>query len=219
MNTVQIEAYRPKNTQPVQFVARVCAKGPGPIWKLHDGAIELESRVAASCLLLPGVGDKVLAVASESGCWILVILERTEGAETNIETDGDLVLRSVSGQIRIDGELGLTLRSAESVQLHSSRFKLSSRAAELLTGKLSWVGNEVSAYFQSGSIVGRLFSSMIDCFSLKSRTASREVTELDEVRAGNVDYRADNAMNLRARTVLAKGEELAKLDGGHIHLG
>jgi hypothetical protein len=219
MSTVQIEAYRTKRVQPVQFVARVCAKGPGAMWKLHDGAVELESRVAASCLLRPGVGDRVLAVASDSGCWILVILERSEGTESSIEADGDLVFRSVSGQVRIEGETGLTLCSPDAVEVQSSRFRLSSRVAEMLTGRLSWIGDEMSANFRSGSVVGRLFSSMVDRFSLKAKTVNREVSELDEVRAGNVDYRADNSMNLRARTVLAKGEELAKIDGGHIHLG
>jgi hypothetical protein len=219
MNTVAINVYRDQSSEPVQFMATVSAVEPEGGWRLRTSDGALVSRVAASCLLTPEPSDQVLAVQRGEDCWILAVLERSRSSAARIETDGDLHLHSRSGTIEIDGQNGIGLVSSGEVGIRSGRFRLATRMANMLSEKLDWVAGEVSANFRRGAFVGGLFSSVLERLHLKARSAGRDVVELDQIRAGNMDYRAEQTMSLRAENVLTKAEELAKVDGGHIHLG
>ncbi len=188
-------------------------------WVTTGPYFQCKARQASSCLLLPQSGDRVLVFMSGDECWILAVLDRKGTEPLKISSSHDLVLQSVDGSVRVNGRKGVDIESRNRVSVESADFRLSSAFAEVITGKLNWLGQQVEAHFGAVRLFGRLFESVVERFSRKSRSSFREVEEIDQVRSKHVDYRADGNMCLRGRTVLAKGKDLVKVDGDQIHMG
>jgi len=217
MKAAKLEKF-PDQGPGIQVVAQVeeeCKEG----WCVEGSELKRVARQASSCLLTPRPGDRVLLFALGAECWILAILDREPGSASVLSTAGDLTVQSSGGKVSLDGAEGVGVRSGRSISLDSPEFRLASRVAEVVTGKLSWIGQTLEARFDGVRYVGRLFESVVERFSSRARRSYRDIEEIDQVRSAHIDYRADGNMTLRARNVLAKAKELAKLDGDQIHMG
>lgn len=188
-------------------------------WYL-EGAGESEvARVASSCILAPAVGDRVLALISGHEAWVLAILDRPVTNISTLEFDGDVELRSLSGNVRIEADNELRLKSSGSTFLQGPRLRVSVAVADILTGRLGWIGEVFDVRFGKGNIVSQWVDSVVEKFSLRARNSIKQVEEVDQVRSGQIDYRADKNLSLKARNVLADASQLAKVNGKQIHLG
>lgn len=201
-----------------QVVAEVQGRADGG-WLVNGSSLKGIAKQATSCLLEPEPGDRALVFLLAGQCWILAILERKGSQPLTVSTDRDLVFRSMDGSVEVNGATGVNLQSKSSISMDSPSFRLRSRIAEVVVGKLDWLGQQLDAHVDGVRYVGRLFESVVDRFSRRSRSSFREVDEIDQVRSKHVDYRADGNMCLRGRTVMAKGKDLVKLDGDQIHMG
>lgn len=218
MKAARVEKFPTLSDSGEQVVAEVKGRSDTG-WLVIGPDLKAIAKQASSCLLAPEPGDRVLLFLLAGECWILAILERKGSQALTVSTDRDLVFRSIGGSVEVDGAKGVNVQSKSSISMDSPSFRLSSRIAEVVIEKLSWLGHQLDAHVDGVCYVGRLFESVVGRFSRRSRSSFREVEEIDQVRSKHVDYRADGNMSLRGRNVIAKAKDLVKVDGDQIHMG
>ena len=178
------------------------------------------ARRAASCLLEPEPGDVVLLSGqSVDEAYIIAVLERAGGGPACLTFNGDTVLSVSNGALSLAAEGGMTLSTPGDMTVSSDGLTLRGRQATVLLQRLVAVGQEVSASVGRMKLVGNLLESVVERVRQSARHSLRTVEDLDQVRSGTVDYRADQLMSLRGANVVATARELVKLDGQQIHVG
>ena len=110
MNTAN-QTYPDTLSPPQQSAGRVTHHFPDGTLTVECAERGWHCRRAASCLLVPAVGDAVLLVTVEQGAWVLAILERSSpqqiaelstGSHLRIVSQGELSLSSKN--LRITAE-------------------------------------------------------------------------------------------------------------------
>ena len=92
-------------------------------------------------------------------------------------------------------------------------------SAALCVGAVTAVGREAAWSFGRVRIVSDLIESFADRLLQFARWSQRTVEGIDQVRSGQIDYRAEQLMQLQAQNLVANASNLAKVDGDQIHLG
>ncbi|GAB1577873.1 DUF3540 domain-containing protein [Bordetella petrii] len=172
---------------------------------------------AASCLLMPEPGDKVLVSGDAAGgLYIIAVLEQGAGGRANLRVDGELALSadrlSLTANDRVaiaTDAFSLKARSgaieAADWAVESQRYTLASVELDVAAMTARYTGDQRESYFRSVSeTTGR---------------SARYVTGTDTVKAINLDYAADFIARLSGNTTLINGETLVKADGKQILVG
>ncbi|KAA9003297.1 DUF3540 domain-containing protein [Affinibrenneria salicis] len=175
-----------------------------------DGSLTVECegrgwhcRRAASCVIAAEIGDRVLIASTDEQVWLLAVLERAathQPAQLNVA--GDLRISS-------NGELSLsspTLRvTAEEGDCHISQMKYS--------------GESVSAWVSLSRIVGKRAESVWHTVTQISHHLLRKTTQTEQVRAGQLDMKAEDYARLHAENTLITSKAITKVDSEQIHMG
>ena len=180
---------------------------------------DVEAKRAASCLIVPAVGDSVLLVSTERGAFVTAVLEREPGAKSTIALDGDLELRLEKGRFAVAAQEGVDLVSGKDVSVVASGLRVNAVEGNVVLQRLSFLGGAVRAELEKLKLVASTFDATLERLSQKVKRSYRSVEELDQVRAGSIDYTAKSVMSLHAENALVTAEELVKVDGEQIHLG
>ncbi len=164
---------------------------------------EANARRAVSCLLAPLPRDEVLLAGTPDGrLFVLAVLERADRASTEI---------SVPGELR--------LRAEESVSIASAKFSVRAAEGRMVFGSLAALAGSLLAQVESARFVAESVESICQRLFQTAKRCYRKVAELDQLRAGRVDYRAEQEICLRGENVLAGARKLVKVDGEQIHIG
>lgn len=180
-------------------------QGTGERYLLRSGAAgTVRARCAASCLLVPAVGDTValLRIAPDE-LWIVAVLERSGAAGQVVRFHGDTRIEVKNGALHLD---------ADELHAKSSRVSVLADSAELSAGKLRLVGTAIN-------VVGSALSSFFDRVSHFSRFHLRTTEGIDRVQATHLEYEASQLLRMQAEHTLINGEKLVKARGGQIHFG
>ena len=60
---------------------------------------------------------------------------------------------------------------------------------------------------------------MLDRLSVLTRSSFRLTEEVEQVRAGQIDYQAEETLRLHAKNTLVSSKGLVKVDAEQIHMG
>src|SRR5689334_9644156 len=89
----------------------------GELLELAAPSGQIVARRAASCLLVPNVGDRVLCVIEERGdAFVLAVLERADESRATLAVDGAVTLRTKE-KLSLVGEKGVDVVGAETVRI------------------------------------------------------------------------------------------------------
>ncbi len=192
----------------------------GGLWQIQsdDGVVRLAT-VAHSCLVTPEPGDRVSALCAGSDCWILAILERDDSRDLKLRFAGDVEIECPSGSLSVRAAEALDLGSDRLVSIHGPVIRFSTALAEHFCKAASWVGERLETTFERIRTVTRRMDTVADQHHQSARTFIRKTEQMDRVQAGQLDLRARNAMTLRGEHILAKADELGKIDADQIQLG
>jgi hypothetical protein len=194
-----------------QLVVRVGERG---------ATTEYEARRAVSCLLDPVLGDHVLlALLGDGSAFVLAVLERTEEGPATASLDRDLTLRVPGGALNLVAKDGIGIVSTGDVSITSAGVAVTAAEGTFSIDRLAVLGRQLLAEVANAKVVAGAVDTVLDRWVQKVKRAYRHVEEIDQVRAGRVDYAADKSMHLHAENALVTAEELVKFDGEHIHLG
>jgi hypothetical protein len=175
---------------------------------------DLPARRAASCLLAPAVGDRVLLAVEERGdAFVLAILEQRDPGAAVLSVEGDLTLRSVRGKVAVAAQEGIDLVTGAAARIMASAVDV--EAVETL----SVLGGAVKA--ELGKV--KMYAATLDAFfervSQRAKRSFRTVEELDQVRAQHIDYAASANVQIRGENALVTAHDLAKINGDQVHIG
>lgn len=169
-----------------------------------------QASLAPSCLLRPGAGDKVWWVGNVSeGFFVTAVLERAD-APAIVQLPNQTTLRADRGEIRFQAER--LSWSARTLLMEADEAALQIGKVAAVTPNVSWTVG-----------VLRLTADLVESFAERliqfSRWSQRMVDGPDMVRSRQIDYRAEQVMQLQAENLIANAENLFKADGEQIHLG
>jgi hypothetical protein len=208
----------------------------GRFFVVRTGSGDLRAKRAASCLLLPEVGDGVLVATFQRGafhqvrrpgapnvnpgaCYVLAVLEREEGAAGTITSEGDLTVKLPGGRFEVAAQDGVGITSGKDVSVASGAVDIKAATASVLLGGLTILTEVLTAEIGKGKILAGALDSVLDRITQRVKMSYRFVEEVDLVKARQIDYTAQKCMRLHAENTMMTADELVKLDGEQIHVG
>jgi hypothetical protein len=217
---MRLIASKQENKVEIYHVSGYVIEALEQTWVLQVDDDLIEARRALSCLVEPEPGDRVLAAVSTDGeAFLLAVLERPETSDIHIRVEGDLKLGAASGRISVSSAQGMDFLTPNDIAMTATDMELNAKQASVSFATLSYLGQQALAQLQKVKLVGGLWESVMEHVFQRTRTSHRIVDDMEQLRSGQLDYRASKNMNLRGKNTLMTAEELVKVDGGQIHLG
>ena len=140
----------------------------------------------------------------------IVVAATVEHANASDMRDRDIALARFNANGMIDTTFGM----GGVVTLD-----LSAGDGRVAVERFTCVGDRVEFDVDDARVRGLRLDLSLDRVSSRVNRAFRVVTEIDQLRAGQVDHSAETVMHLRAKNTVLTAEELVKVDGEQIHLG
>jgi Protein of unknown function (DUF3540) len=167
------------------------------------GGERLHCPRAASCLLQPSVGDTVLVAGPRRDqAYLIAVITQADPAQARLAVDGVL-----------------TLQAGTRLELAAPELDLQARKARLEIGEMDYRGGEVRITTLVARFVGRTCETVLDRLSVLTRSSFRLTEEVEQVRAGQIDYQAEETLRLHAKNTLVSSKGLVKVDAEQIHMG
>lgn len=158
---------------------------------------------AASCLLQPSVGDTVLVAGPRRDqAYLIAVITQADPAQARLAVDGVL-----------------TLQAGTRLELAAPELDLQARKAQVEIGEMDYRGSEVRITTLIARFVGRTCETVLDRLSVLTRSSFRLTEEVEQVRAGQIDYQAEETLRLHAKNTLVSSKGLVKVDAEQIHMG
>jgi hypothetical protein len=179
--------------------------------------LDVTARRAASCLLTPEPGDRVLVVLLADP-YILAVLDRDDTQPARLRFDGDVRLDS-AGELELGAARGVLLRTPRVLALLAGKLRAETPAAEIVVDCLTAVGRRAQAHFEGLGVVAQTCDLVLDRLASHLKRAYRSVEEYDQLRARHIDYRAEQVAQLKGETTLVTASQVAKIDGAQVHIG
>jgi hypothetical protein len=161
----------------------------------------------------------LLVTDTEGDDFVLAVLVRAGlgGAQLTLPADTDM--QTQGGTLKISGRDGLALQSAHQVSVLAPQLQVSALQGDVTIHHLSIVGEAWRSCIDTVKTVGRSFDSVLERCHARVSRSYRQVEELDQVKAGQIDYQADTSLQLHGKYALVTAQELVKMDADQIHLG
>jgi hypothetical protein len=193
---------------------------PGGIYSVESEGRVLRCLRAASCLLRPEIGDTVLVNGpDEHRLYLTAVAEQADAGRARLDVEGDLTLASRRGVVSIESPTALRLHAGEVATLDGPLLRIDADEARMQVGRLDYRGNEARAAVFDMRVIGRVYEAVVDRLVHLSKSAFRMTEGIDQVQAGQVDYRADEMMRLHGKNTVITARDLVKADAKQIHMG
>ncbi|HEY3818373.1 MAG TPA: DUF3540 domain-containing protein [Polyangiaceae bacterium] len=180
----------------VQMLPREVEEELGVVLELDGRRVRVATRsgerwaeLAASCLLLPSTGDRVLVVRGGDEAYVLAVLRQRHDGEARLVFDGDVSIEAKEGRLR------------------------------LAFSALDLVGRAITSKTKSMRLVAETFDTVAGRIYQRAVNFLRRTDELDRVEAKNIDRRAEHLLHLHAENAVTSAEHLVKIDGSQVHVG
>lgn len=211
----------PAAIPPTLEYGEVVAVADNRVTVMIDGE-EYQAKVAASCLLRPSPGDRVLvSLAGADASFLLAVLERGRVSDNGAEISlaGDVTLNVRNGSLRMNADNGIHLATHHDLSLVAKRVELNAGEGRACLENVSFTGKILDCSFESiRRMAGKceeLFGNLIQ----KCGRSTRMVEEHEEVQAGSMRHAVDGTMTMLSRNMIQMAEENVRIDAEKIHLG
>jgi len=213
-------APRPAAGGVVNALGIVTAILPGGIHSVSSEGRTLRCLRAASCLLRPEIGDTVLVSGpDEQRLYLTAVAEQADAGTAHIDVRGDLTLASERGAISVHSATELHLQGQEGLRMDTAQWRVNAQAAECQVGHMAYQGVEARATVLNMRIIGRVYEAIVDRLVHLSKSAFRMTEGVDQVQAGQIDYKASEMARVHGRNTVVTAKDLIKADAKQIHMG
>ena len=198
----------------------------GVVRALSEDGIEVEiagesftAERAVSCLVRPEPGDEVLLVVPAIGpLYVLAVLRRDAHDPLRIGAE-DRELSLHARAVRITGATSVDLAAGSDLRMTARAVELRGCTAGVFFEKVEFVSRRVLSEVERARTAFGVLEGVVDRLTQRIGRSYRYVEDLDLTRAGQIDLRAERALNMRGRHTVITAEQLVKVDGEQIHLG
>lgn len=178
------------------------------------------ARRASSCLLEPMPGDRVLVAHDDAGVvYVLAILARDGSAAHTVVFPGDAQIIAPLGRIGVSARDGVELASPQSVSVVSASLAVQATEASVTIERAEYTGSWLNTCVQRIKLVATSLDAVMDRWTQQVRQSLRRVDELEQVKAGQIDYAARDTLALHGSNALVTAKKLVKVDSEQIHIG
>jgi hypothetical protein len=179
--------------------------GDSEVQAVAEGGVLLEhgefAKLAPGCLVRPEPGDHVVALRA-GGAWVTCVLTRHSDAPVCLLAAGDM-------EIAAPGTLTL---KAGTLNVNASK-------AHLWLDELAHFGRMVTAHLASTKIFGGVLETVAERVLLRARHSYRVLDELDHVRCGTSDHKAEGVMHIQAENTFVTADNAVRVKASQIHMG
>ncbi len=194
----------------------LCAASGRYLLSAPNGQIDAER--AASCLIEPLTGDRVLVAEADGAAFVLAVLRRDETLPARVELPAGLEVRAPHGRVLLAGEQ-LELAASASAALTTPKIELSALEGKFFVDKLTMLGARLDAEIGKLSAMVDTVDTVADRIRQRCQRYYRFVTGLDQVRAGTIEMKAEGHARVHAYDAVVTADKLVKIDGSQIHMG
>jgi len=178
---------------------------------------DLRARRAVSCLVEPTPNDYVLLGGKTRETYILAILER-ESPNASLSVEGDLDLKA-GNKVRVVAKEGVDVVTAKDINMMAREVGIQASRAKLFANEILAVGTEIVGELANVKLKGTFFDKVFERVSERVQRSFRRVEEIDQLKAKQMDYLAEETLCLRSENMVAVAQDLVKVDGEQIHFG
>jgi hypothetical protein len=203
---------------PTLAEATLVAMGEDQTLLLDNG---VKVRPAASCLLRPEPGDRVLVAQGMDGtAWILAVLARArpETPATLTSAAGFTVLAE-AGPVIIKGAGTVGLVSDDTVLLAGATLSADADQAVLRLGETVVSGEKAEMHVGIVRLVADRLDSFVSHALHRLKTVLRLVEDADRTEAREVHVRASEQLIQRGHVASLTAREDVRIDADRIHIG
>ncbi|NIO08215.1 MAG: DUF3540 domain-containing protein [Deltaproteobacteria bacterium] len=192
----------------------------GRFFAVETGSARVKATKSVSCLIEPLMGDTALISVAPSGrCYILGILERENIGPASLVFEGDVEFKAEEGRFRVAAQEGIDLVSAKGTALVSPELSINSVQADVSIQQLSFFGTFLQGQIERIKLIGQACDSVFERVSQRVRRCYRWVDELDQLKAGQLNYLVKKLMSLRGKYSVLTAQEHVRIDGDKILMG
>lgn len=169
----------------------------------RDGA-RLHAVQAASCLLAPAIGDRVLAYVDRSEAFVLAVLERSS---------------EHAAEIAIPGADKIVLKSENGLELNARKLNITAREVNVITRALSQTGTVLANSFTR--ILETVVDKTIGARTITTRAQARTavVQEVETLSAGTLVQNIENVATQNSEIALVTATQDVRLDAKRVSVG
>ena len=183
-----------------------------------DGVIHA-ARIAFGCLIQPEPGDRVLTSQADGTVWIVSVLERRSDAPPRLWAEGDLGIVSARGDISLMAGRTVDIGAGGSVRAAAPEIDLHAGVARFVLDELIQVGRRVSWYVSKLRSIGETVDIFAEHVLTRAKRSSRFIEESDQMRAGDIDHRAEGTLQFQAEVAFITADTVVRVDADQIHMG
>jgi hypothetical protein len=176
------------------------------------------ARRALGCLVEPEQGDTVLISIQNNQAFILSVLSRSTVSDTTISVPGNLHMQATEGSIDLQSK-SIELNAADSTHISSSKISLDALQADINISRLSYWGTIAECYCEKFKLMGEAMESFFKRVFHHAEHAQRHIDQTELVRCKNLNYEADNMLQLRGKIAHISAPEDIHVHGERVHLG
>jgi hypothetical protein len=168
-----------------------------------DGEL-IDCRQAASCLLAPTIGDRVLLYVDDSEAHILAVLERSSTRQA---------------EIAVPGASNVALRSTERLEVNAPKVSVVAREVSIFARALSQTGEMLTSNFRRilENVVDKTIGARTITTKADARTAI--VRDVDTVNAGTLVQNVDKVATQNSEISLITAKQDVRLDATRVSVG
>ncbi len=178
---------------------------------------EVRARRAVSCLVEPQLHDFVLLGGQGRSVYVLAVLER-ESPDAVIACEGNLDVKT-NERFRVVAKEGVDIVSSKDVNVMANEVGIHASRAKLFASEILAIGSEVLGELANVKLRGTFFDKVYERVSERVQRSFRRVDEIDQLKAKQMDYLAEETLCLRSENMVAVAKDLVKVDGEQIHFG
>jgi Protein of unknown function (DUF3540) len=190
-------------------VLRKLAKGR--IVVLLDGDERTMPR-AASCLLSPEAGDRVLVAGNGPEAYVLAVLERPGPAPAVLTAD-------TPSKAMVLAASQLALRAEEEAEIHAPRMNIKGGRFTIAAETLSFVAKLLTQTLERWQTSAQKVDLVANDIATKAARRVTIVDETDTLEAGVVLQKVEATIVTTARAVVIAATEDLRLDGTRVTVG
>ena len=91
--------------------------------------------------------------------------------------------------------------------------------ARFVLDELLQVGRRANWYVAKLRSVGEMVETFAEHVLTRAKRSSRFIEESDQLRAGDIDHRAEGTLQLHAETAFITADTVVRVDAEQIHMG
>jgi hypothetical protein len=198
--------------------AGIIARNGRDVRIARDGCVSA-ARVAFGCIVQPEPGDRVLTSMADGTIWVTSVLERCSDAPMRLWAEGDVAITSMRGDVSLMAACTINLDAGERARVAAPEIDLHAGVARFVLDELVQVGRKVSLLVGKIRQVGEMVETFAEHVLTRARRSSRFVEDSDQLRAGDIDHRAESTLQMRAGVMLMTADTVVRMDAAQIHMG